>query len=213
MLEFIKFAVRDILWILQLPAFRFRRFGRRSVIKPFPRKIVGAQYIEIGKECFFGDGLVMIATDQHMGVRYSPSCNFGDRCYFGSDAVISCTKSITFGNDVVTSSRVFIGDSYHGYEDVQRPVIAQPMSEGADVVIGDGCFLGIGCAILPGVTLGRNCVVGANAVVTKSFPDYSILVGVPARLIRQYNPRQGVWISGEALNGYAEGEQAGAPIT
>lgn len=174
--------------------FRFRRFGRGSIIKPFPRRIAGTQYIEIGEECFFGDGLVLIATDRHEGVSHAPSCIFGDRCVFGSDAVISCTNSIVIGSGVLTSSRVFIGDSYHGYEDPGRPVLDQPMAGEAPVRIGDGSFLGIGAVILPGVTLGRNCYVGANAVVTKSFGDYSVIGGVPARLLRRYDPERKIWI-------------------
>lgn len=180
---------------LQRRIFRFRRFGNGSIIKPFPRRISGGPYIEIGEDCFFGDGLVLVATDKHCGVAHTPSCVFGNRCVFGSDAVISCTSSISIGNNVLTSSRVFIGDSYHGYEDVTRPVLDQPMAGEAPVRIGDGCFLGIGAVILPGVTLGRNCFVGANAVVTESFDDYSVVAGVPARLVRRYDPARKSWIS------------------
>lgn len=186
--------VKRVLSAVEGRLFRFRRFGKGSIIKPFARRISGGRYIEIGDDCFFGDGLVLIATDEHAGVSHQPSCVFGDRCVFGSDAVISCTNSITIGNGVLTSSRVFIGDSYHGYEDPARPVLDQPMAGEAPVRIGDGCFIGIGAAIMPGVTLGRNCFVGANAVVTKSFDDYSVVGGVPARLIRRYDPALGKWV-------------------
>lgn len=55
------------------------------------------------------------------------------------------------------------------------------------MVIGDGCWIGEGACILKGVELGENCVVGANAVVTKSFPAGSVLGGVPARRIDSAN--------------------------
>ena len=185
--------IKPALSALERSFFRFKKFGRGSIIKPFPRRIAGARYIEIGDDCFFGDGLVLIATDSYLGGKHEPACVFGDRCTFGSDAVISCTTSITIGRAVLTSSRVFIGDSYHGYEDPTLPILDQPMSGGAPVVIGDGCFLGIGCAILPGVTLGVNCFVGANAVVTRSFDAYSVIGGVPATLLRRYDPEIGTW--------------------
>lgn len=185
---------KGFLSTLQRRYFGFRRFGSRSIIKPFPRRIAGARYIDIGEDCFFGDGLVLIAADRHLGISHRPSCVFGDRCVFGSDAVISCTNSITIGSGVLTSSRVFIGDSYHGYENPALPILDQPMAGEAPVRIGDGCFLGIGSAIMPGVTLGRNCFVGANAVVTKSFGDYSVIAGVPARLIRRYDPTLQKWL-------------------
>ena len=186
--------VKRVLSAVEGRIYGFRGFGERSVIKPFPRRISGARYIQIGDDCFFGDGLVLIATEEHAGVRHQPSCIFGDRCVFGSDAVISCTNSITIGNGVLTSSRVFIGDSYHGYEDPTRAILDQPMGGEAPVRIGDGCFIGIGAAIMPGVTLGKNCFVGANAVVTKSFDDYSVVAGVPARLIRRYDPSLEKWV-------------------
>ncbi len=188
-------TAKALLSALEGRFFGFRRFGRGAIIKPFPRRIAGTHYIEIGDDCFFGDGLVLVATDRYAGVNHKPRCTFGNRCVFGSDAVISCTNSITIGSGVLTSSRIYIGDSYHGYEDVSLPVLDQPMAGEAPIFIGDGTFLGIGAAILPGVTLGRNCVVGANAVVTKSFGDYSVVAGVPARLIRRYDVESQKWVS------------------
>ncbi len=189
--------VLEVLHRLEAPLFGFRRFGRGSVLKPWPRRVAGARHIAIGEECFFGENLVLVASDSYAGQRYEPNCVIGDRCTFGADTFISCTHSITIGDDVVTSARIFIGDSYHGFSDPNLPIVRQPMEGGAPIVIGSGSFLGIGCAILPGVALGRNCVVGANAVVTKSFPDHSVLAGSPARLIRRYDPGVGGWERGE----------------
>ncbi|MHB1438658.1 MAG: acyltransferase [Vulcanimicrobiaceae bacterium] len=171
--------------------FGFREFGARSIIKPLPSRISGAKYISVGRDCFFGEGLILVASDEHRGRKHSPNCVIGDRCAFGAQLMISCTNSIRIGNDVLASARVFIGDSYHGYEDVTMPISDQPMSGEAPVVIGDGCFLGIGCAILPGVTLGKGCCVGANAVVTRSFGDHTVVVGSPARAVRTYDPTTG----------------------
>ena len=56
----------------------------------------------------------------------------------------------------------------------------------ADVSIGDGCLIGSNAYICPGVTLGKNVVVGANSVVTTNFPDYTVVAGVPARIVKNY---------------------------
>ena len=53
------------------------------------------------------------------------------------------------------------------------------------VKIGDDCWMGANAIILPGVELGKGCVVGAGSVVTKSFSEYSVVGGVPARLLKQ----------------------------
>lgn len=175
--------------------FRFKKLGRGTVIKPFPRTIIGADNISIGEECFFAEGLVIAVTQTDP--THTATCVIGDRCNFGYDAFISCTHSVIIGNDVLTSARIFIGDSYHGYSRPELPVKEQPMEGAAPVVIGDGSFLGIGSAVLAGVTLGRNCVVAANAVVTKSFPDYSVIAGIPAKLIRRYDTVSRTWVAGE----------------
>lgn len=179
----------------RVEAFRygFRRFGSGSIIKPFPGRIHGAKYVSIGDECFFGSGLTIVASDEFMGKKHQPDCTFGDRCGFGADFVLSCTNTIRIGNDVIGSARVFIGDSYHGYEAAGVPVKRQPMSGEAPVSIGDGSFLGIGSVVLPGTTLGRGCYVGANAVVRGHFDDYTVIAGNPGRAIRVYDPEQSAW--------------------
>jgi acetyltransferase-like isoleucine patch superfamily enzyme len=172
----------------------FKVFGRGSVVKPFPRFIKGGRYITIGEECFFGEGLVMSATDEFQGVPYQPVLKVGNRCTFGSDAFFSCTTRIEVEDDVLASARVFIGDSYHDYRNVHLPVSRQPMGGAAPVKIGAGSFLGIGCVILPGTTLGKGCYVGANAVVHGTFDDHCVLAGVPARVIRRYDALEEQWI-------------------
>jgi lipopolysaccharide O-acetyltransferase len=72
-------------------------------------------------------------------------------------------------------------------------LVRQPLISKGPVKIGPSCFLGYRVAVLPGVSLGAHCVVGAHSVVTRSFPPYSMLAGVPARIIRRFNPSNNVW--------------------
>jgi acetyltransferase-like isoleucine patch superfamily enzyme len=175
--------------------FNFAAFGKGSVIKPFARTISGAKYVKIGRDCYFGEQLTLVAADTVNGARYSPTCRIGNRCAIGAGAFISCTYSIVIEDDVMASANVFIGDSYHGYEDPELPVRDQPMRGQAAIVIGQGSFLGYSATILPGVTLGKHCYVGANSVVTKSFGPYTVLVGSPAKAIRRYDVASGEWES------------------
>lgn len=106
----------------------------------------------------------------------------------GAFAVISAVRRIDIGEDVLIADRVFIADHQHGFADPNVPVIQQGATGVAPVFIGAGCWLGINVCVMPGVSLGRGCIVGAGAVVTRSFPAGSIVAGVPARLIRERSP-------------------------
>jgi acetyltransferase-like isoleucine patch superfamily enzyme len=106
----------------------------------------------------------------------------------GSDAVIAVAREVTLGRDVLIAARCYISDHGHRFTDAGRPVMHQGADVPRPVHIGDGSWLGINVCILPGVTLGKNCVVGANSVVTQSVPDGAVVAGVPARVLRQASP-------------------------
>ena len=91
------------------------------------------------------------------------------------------------GDDVWTGHHVYITDQNHGYSDRDLPISKQVMPE-RPVSIGDGSWLGHGTVVLPGATIGRHVVVGANSVVTGHLPDYSVAAGVPARVIKTIEP-------------------------
>jgi acetyltransferase-like isoleucine patch superfamily enzyme len=114
-----------------------------------------------------------------------PVVSIGDRCLIGRGSGIVGHFSIEIGNDVWTGHNVYITDQNHGYEDVERPISQQSQPERA-VKIGDGSWLGYGSVVLPGVTIGKHVVVGANSVVTHDIPDYSVAVGVPAKVIKRF---------------------------
>lgn len=90
-------------------------------------------------------------------------------------------------------------DHNHAYEDVRLPIQEQGLTPGGTIRIEQGCWIGHGAAIVASqgeLVLGRNSVVAANALVTRSFPPNSVIVGNPARLARQFDPVKGIWIGG-----------------
>ncbi len=138
-------------------------------------------------------GVIEIGDGVSVGPRSIISTNsgvvkIGSRTSFFSDCLIS--GAVTIGNDCLFANNVTVlsgshqirgggtireNDTAHMRSPAYRPF--DPIS------IGDDSWLGANSVILPGVSLGKGTVVGANAVVTKSFPDYAILGGVPARII------------------------------
>jgi acetyltransferase-like isoleucine patch superfamily enzyme len=167
---------------------RFGRFGRHSVICFPPNAIFNEQYIHIGDGTMFGPQITLSAgmvPGQQM--VSDPVISVGDRCLFGKGSGIVGHLRITIGDDVWTGHHVYITDQNHGYVDLDRPISQQVMPE-RPVTIGDGSWLGHGTVVLPGATIGRHVVIGANSVVTGEIPDNCVAAGVPARVIRRLDP-------------------------
>jgi acetyltransferase-like isoleucine patch superfamily enzyme len=158
-----------------------------------PNTIFNERYIRIGQDTMIGPMCTLSAGMVPGQVCISdPVVSIGDRCLIGKGSGIVGHFSITIGNDVWTGHDVYITDQNHGYEDISRPISVQTMPERA-VSIGDGSWLGHGSVILPGATIGKHAVIGANSVVTGSIPDYSVAVGTPARVVRRFV--DGGWVS------------------
>lgn len=154
---------------------------------PKPYRIVNPQYMHIGNNFSTLYHLRLEAYDEFRGTKYSPKITMGNNVSFNTDCHIGCIDKIVIGNDVLFASRVFITDHYHGsthHPDLDIPIAYRPLTSKGPVVIGDNVWIGEGAAIMPGVTIGRNCIIGANAVVHKSFPCNCVIGGVPARIIR-----------------------------
>ncbi len=158
-----------------------------------PLTIFNEQYIAIGEDTLIGPA-VSLSAGMVPGQECitSPVVSIGDRCLIGRGSGIVGHFSITIGNDVWTGHHVYITDQNHGYEDVSQPISKQSQPEKA-VVIGDSSWLGYGTVVLPGVTIGKHVVIGANSVVSKDIPDYSVAVGNPARVIKKYEHGVG-WV-------------------
>ncbi len=171
----------------------FGALGAGSIIRP-PYTLVSPRCIFIGARTTIGPNALLSVVTAHLGDRYDPARRIGDDCSIGQNFVIGCIDEVAIGSKVLISSNVFIGDTIHGYADISRPVIDQPLERRGAVHIEDGAFLGINAVVLPGVRIGRNAVVGAGAVVTRDVPAWSVVAGNPGRLIRRYDFEAGRWL-------------------
>jgi len=115
--------------------------------------------------------------------RDGPIISIGKSSRIGRSVTISCKKKITIGEKCLISYNVSILDHDHYCYELRSPV-ESGLTDGEEIIIRDDCFIGAHSFILKGVQLGKHCVVGANCVVTKSFPDYSLIAGNPAKLVK-----------------------------
>jgi fatty-acyl-CoA synthase len=114
----------------------------------------------------------------------------GDGTAIGNHFFLTCRDRVEIGQHVVISDRVFITDSSHIYDHPELPIGLQGNTPGSPVIIGDHSWIGVGASIFEGVTIGRHAIVGAGAVVTSDVPDYSLVIGNPARLVKYIGARE-----------------------
>lgn len=99
---------------------------------------------------------------------------------------------VTIGNDIRLAQNVVLSGLNHNYTDIDLPIHKQGVST-APIVIEDETWIGSNAVIVAGVTIGKHCIVAAGSVVTKSVPPYSVVVGNPAKILKQYNPESKTW--------------------
>jgi len=107
----------------------------------------------------------------------------GAKSVLGQECTISAFQHVSIGRECVIADRVMLIDFDHGVSEVERPVREQGIYK-RDVRIGNNVWIGYGVAILRGVTVGDNCVLGTAAVVCDDVPDNAVVAGVPARVLR-----------------------------
>lgn len=162
----------------------FGRFGEGSWFVP-PCRVTLPERVFVGCNVVVHEHASISVVREWSDIE--PRLTIGDNTRIGAQATIACMGDIEIGPDVLTAARVFIGDTYHGYEDPAVPVIRQPNARPEKVTIERGAFLGIGAVVLPGVTVGENAYVAAGAVVTEDVGARTLVVGNPARAVRRWD--------------------------
>lgn len=121
-------------------------------------------------------------------IREGEHVSIGDNCLINHNNVIQAGKSkngtITIGNYVHTGTNVIMLAFNHGFYTRDIPTKQQDYLE-APIVIEDDVWIGAGVIILAGVTIGKGAIIASNAVVNKDVPPYTIVGGVPAKIIKE----------------------------
>lgn len=110
-------------------------------------------------------------------------CEIGAKTVLGQECTISAFQHVSIGRECVIADRVMLIDFDHGVTEVERPIRAQGIYK-RDVRVGSNNWIGYGACILRGATVGDNCVIGSNTVVTKDVESNAVVAGAPAKLLR-----------------------------
>lgn len=129
-----------------------------------------------------------------VSTTYDPLLSIGNKVLIGYNCSFLVSGKLTIGNDCMIASNVLITTENHGIDLTKGNYINQPLNS-KDVIIGNNVWIGEKCVILPGVTIGDNCVIGASSVVTKNVPKDCIACGNPAKVIKYFNYEKKEWVS------------------
>ena len=142
--------------------YKIRYFFVKRLIKSCGENVI------VKSKCYFGNG---------------DRLSVGDRSQLGQNARLGGTISI--GDDVLMGPDVVMMATSHAYNRIDIPINQQGEAEERPIVIGDDVWIGTRVIILPGVKIGNHSIIAAGSVVTKSCESYSIIGGVPAKLIKK----------------------------
>jgi acetyltransferase-like isoleucine patch superfamily enzyme len=151
--------------------------------------IVNPECIRNGAFVNFGSHAVIesLVPDRGVGVTID------DGAYIGHFPRITSVGEVHIGEEALISDRVYISDTGHIYEDVTEPIKRQGLRDGRRVEIGRGAWLGIGAVVVGNVRIGENAVVGANTVVREDVPDFTVVAGNPAQVVRRHDGDSWQW--------------------
>lgn len=148
----------------------------------------GAQYIHIDNDVTICRNSLIEAKYLYNGKTYHPNIMIGEGAYIGSDNHFTIMGELRIGKHLLTGRHVLISDNNHGkisFGDLQLAPGERPLSTKGAIQIGNNVWIGENACILGGVSIGNGSVIAANAVVTHDVPDYALVAGVPARIIKK----------------------------
>ena len=176
-----------VIWVLRAIVYMlvFKKISFPSYLGK-PVFIMGARKVILGRRVRILPGLRMEVHGKNSLI------NIGDNVSIGQNFHIISGGILNIGGNTTISGNVLVTNLDHGYQAINVHIMEQGIIY-KETKIGENCFIGFGAAIQAGTTLGKQCIVGANAVVRGNFPDYSVIVGAPARIVKRYNEETQQW--------------------
>jgi len=166
-----------------------KAYGRFLLINPI---LFTPRHFIIGKSVFIRNNARLEGITRHDSDNFNPVVEIGNNVSIEQNLHLTCARKILIGNNTAIAANVTISDINHPYTDINLPPDRQPLQV-SEITIGDDCKIYNNVVILPGTILGKHNIVGANSVVGGIFPDFCVIAGTPAKIIKQYNPGTESW--------------------
>jgi acetyltransferase-like isoleucine patch superfamily enzyme len=173
-------------------ALRYKRLNAPCIIRG-GGKFLNLHLASAGKRLVIADHVEIFINP--ISRSKQATLTMGEFVSIGRYSIIGCSNEIVIEDNVTLAPHVHITDRNHQYTDITTPICRQPTETPGPIHIKADSWLGFGVQVMPGVTIGRHCVIAAGSVVTKDIPDYSVAAGIPAKVIKRYNISAGQWES------------------
>lgn len=152
-----------------------------------PVLIHGGNCITIGENTKIGRNGILTAWERYNGIVYEPKIIIGSNCNFGEYVHLTAINRISIGNGVLTGRWVTITDNSHGNvcrSELEQSPISRCLSTKGPVEIADNVWIGDKVTVLSNVKIGKGAIVAANSVVTKDVAPFTLVGGIPAKILR-----------------------------
>lgn len=161
-------------------------------------RLKGLGFLQVGNDFHAGDGLWIEAVVAYEEQRFQPRIVIGNSVRASNWVHIAATHSVEIGDHCLIGSKVIITDHGHGqyagaHSSPHEPPARRTLDSGRSVVVGRNVWLGDGVVVMPDVTIGEGAVIGANSVVSKDIPPFTMCVGSPARPIKEFDETMKEW--------------------
>jgi acetyltransferase-like isoleucine patch superfamily enzyme len=133
--------------------------------------------LEVGEHTLFEPGVWITAPEQ-------ARVRIGSGTFLNQGVMVAAAELVEIGDHCMFANGCFISDASHRFDDPGRPITWQGFTSKGPTRVGDNVWCGAHVVITSGVTVGDRCVIGANSVVTRDIPPFSLAAGAPARVLR-----------------------------
>lgn len=170
---------------------RSKMLSKHIKLIRFPIDLRNKKFIHFGKG--FTSGVnCRLETYPENNNSNDKIIEFGENVQINDNVHIVGIHKVKIGNNVLMASKIFISDCNHGTykgenQSSPKEIPSKRILKGFPVEIKDNVWIGESVCIMPGVTIGEGCIIGAMSVVTKNIPDFTIALGSPAKIIKKYN--------------------------
>lgn len=174
-------------------------------------ELTGSHRMAFGRDVIIGrDSQIMIAYDRP---AEGPMILFGTGTSINRRALIAAVNEIIFGDYVLTAPGLYAADASHEFRNAGIPITMQGLQHSPGrLEIASHSWIGMNAALIGNIRIGKGSVIGSNAVVTRSIPDYCVAVGQPARVVSAYDTESRAWVRVEGETHLREIIESRGPI-